>query len=575
MSIERVKYIVELKDLITRPFRKIQNSGKHTFDKLDRELDQFQRNLNSTRTPIRNTQRRLQNLSVGGKGSFRGLGLAAAGAVPQLASFAGAAGVGLVAAAIVKLGAGMEQTRIAFEVMLGGAKVGNALIEELHHFANVTPFTTGVVVNSAKQLIAYGIEGNKVIDTLKTLGEISAGIGTEKLPFLIRALGDVKAATVLTGLELKQFQNNSVPLRQALADLYGTTAADVKNNLIPAGKVSYDDVMKALKSLSSEGGRFFNLMDRQSKTLSGRWSTLVGKFELFGIKLGESQNGFWKPLVEGGIAVVDWFSENFSKLGRVFAPIGEALRPIWEGFQEIGKAFGMTGGAGGFLASVFNLIGNTLRRLAPLINGFTNGIKQVLLFIAKIVKITREWASSNEWVSKTVKGIQGFFIEAIKTIVNAMSGTLKGLGTIMEGFFSYDYDKMQDGFKKLKSGVFNANPIAAGYAGVQGFKKGYNSTSTDFFGKGLNPNKLLAGGEGGDDGKVPGLGEKTNLLAGLSEVVGDGKAAKNITINIDGGLVGQIDVYAQDPRDFKDQIREKVTEALSLVLNDANIIAAQ
>src|SRR3990167_9448424 len=113
--------------------------------------------------------------------AFIGFGTAAAGALA------------LVGGAALKSAANYEQQRIAFETMLGSADKARELLEDVTQFAKTTPFEIPGVVDATKRLLAYGSTQEEVLDELKVLGDISAGVGTDKLPQLILAFGQVRA----------------------------------------------------------------------------------------------------------------------------------------------------------------------------------------------------------------------------------------------------------------------------------------------------------------------------------------------------------------------------------------------
>jgi tape measure domain-containing protein len=213
-----------------------------------------------------------------------------------------------------------EQTEIAFGTFLGSEKKGRKLVDTLNEFANVTPLTNDVVLKSAKSLLAYDIQANELIPTLRTLGDISAGVGLDKLPNLILAFGQVKAATRLTGMELRQFTEAGVPLLDELAKVTGKTAAEIKEELIPKGKVSFDLVKQALKGATGEGGRFFKMMEKQSKSAGGLVSTLQGKTQLLGVSIGKRLLPAQKALTKETILLVDKLNE------WVKIPTAEAIR---------------------------------------------------------------------------------------------------------------------------------------------------------------------------------------------------------------------------------------------------------
>lgn len=215
------------------------------------------------------------------KGEIGGLGKSG-GVMMKLgtaAKYAGMAVAGLGAALgtagafAVKSASDFEQSRIAFEVMLGSADAAREMLKKISDFAVKTPFELPQVVEGAKRLLAYNIEAEKLLPTLSALGDIAAGVGKDKLPNLILAFGQVKAATRLTGMELRQFTEAGVPLLSLLAEEMGKTEAEIKD-MTSEGEISFEAVEKAIMSTTQEGGKFFNLMERQSKTFSGIMSNI-------------------------------------------------------------------------------------------------------------------------------------------------------------------------------------------------------------------------------------------------------------------------------------------------------------
>lgn len=209
-------------------------------------------------------------------GSLAGVAARATAALGAVA----AVGAGAVIKNMISTEAQLEQNRISFTTMLGDAEKAQSFMGDLSDFAKKTPFEILGIQDSAKKLMAYGIESDKVIDTLNTLGNISAGVGLDKMPQLTLAFGQVRSATYLTGAELRQFTEAGVPLLEELAKQSGKTASQVKAEMESGMRVPFEEVEKALKSLTGEGGRFSNLMIEQSKSLSGVWSNLKDSWTL-------------------------------------------------------------------------------------------------------------------------------------------------------------------------------------------------------------------------------------------------------------------------------------------------------
>jgi tape measure domain-containing protein len=244
-----------------------------------------------------------------------GVALAAAGAA------AGALGLSMLKAA-----ANYEQSQVAFTTMLGSAEKAKELLEDLTEFAQKTPFEIKGLEDSTKKLLAYGIEQEKILPTLESLGNIASGVGMDKLPNLTLAFGQVKAATKLTGMELRQFTEAGVPLLDELARGFRRPVSEIQA-LVSEGKVGFGAVEAALNSLSSEGGRFNDLMAKQSTTLAGKWSNLADAWEIFLRNEGAALLDWGKQLVDVLIKMVE------NVLPKVISGIKTATK--WLGEHKI------------------------------------------------------------------------------------------------------------------------------------------------------------------------------------------------------------------------------------------------
>ena len=183
----------------------------------------------------------------------------------------------------VKSAADYEQLRISFESMLGSADQARTLLKQVSDFAAATPFTLPQVAEGSRQLLAYGTAAKDVIPTFKMLGHIASGVGTDKLPFLVNAFGQVQAKGHLAGQELLQFTNAGVGLSQQIEKNLRVTNATF-DTMMQKGQISAQTVTEALRSMTSNGGLFFNGMERQSKSFNGVLSNLSDDF----IRLGNN-----------------------------------------------------------------------------------------------------------------------------------------------------------------------------------------------------------------------------------------------------------------------------------------------
>jgi tape measure domain-containing protein len=234
-----------------------------------------------------------------------------------------------------------EQTSIAFETMLGSAEEAQALLQEMADFAAKTPFTLPGVESAAKQLLAVGIESDKMIGTLKALGDVSAGLSVP-LSRLALNFGQVKTQGKLTGRELRDFAIAGVPLADELAKQLNVSKAEVAD-LVSAGKIGFPEVEKAFISMTSEGGRFFDLMDKQSKSFFGIMSNILDVLILQAREIGKGLLPQAKALAKEFLAFLELNRDLIKTRAVKF-------------FKEVGKAIILTVKAvGAILSAVFDI----------------------------------------------------------------------------------------------------------------------------------------------------------------------------------------------------------------------------
>lgn len=204
----------------------------------------------------------------------------------------------------VKLAASAENAAIKFEVLIGSASAARQTLEQLQALDVKTPFDYQQLRDGAEQLLIYGVNAQAVVPMLSMLSDISAG-NAERLGRLSYALGQVNQLGRLTGMELRQMTEAGFSPLEMIAKRTGETMGELRARM-SAGGISIREVVKAMEDATSEGGRFYNLSDRMSQTLEGRWSSLVSTGKLLATEIGEKMMPALKSLTEVGIGAIDW-----------------------------------------------------------------------------------------------------------------------------------------------------------------------------------------------------------------------------------------------------------------------------
>jgi tape measure domain-containing protein len=483
----------------------------------------------------------------------------------------GAAAVGILGASIgalaVRQAGRFEQFNVAFETMLGSTERAKKLMEEITTFARKTPFELTGLVENSKRLLAFGFEADKLIDTLDTLGNITAGVGKEKMPQLILALGQVRAATKLRGQELRQFTEAGVPLIEELAKVMGKEEKEIAK-LVSKGEVSFDLTLAALNNLTKKGGRFANLMVKQSQTLFGIFSNIKDFIQILGVDIGNILLPSVKKLAGGFLAFLEAnreliktkavkFIRDMSQLfNALFRTIGGLVRLIDNLTSSVGGLLGILKGIGIALISPLLVLEDIMAffegresitgRLVEMVNKLLPKLGKTITDI--LSKLARRFIAS-------FKPVQGFLrntaeqlaiiFQLIKGIVNVSKNLFKGPAAAF--FKSFGVVQKQNE-KFLKN-------IGSGAAGVGGIG------ATALVGT-LNQARILLAdlnaAAGGQAGILAGLNPATAPAGGRGNVGG-------IVLNLNQNITG-----SGNPAETGAAAASAAETALKGVLRDAN-----
>lgn len=240
--------------------------------------------------------------------------------------------------ALVGSNAQFEQYMATFEVLLGSAEKAQKRMAELTEFAAKTPFELPQLTEAEKRLLSYGVAAEDTAKMLQVLGDLSMG-NAEKLGSLTLAYGQVVTATRLTGGELRQFAEAGIPLLDELAKMYNTTTAEMRE-MVSAGQISAEAVTVALQRMTSEGGKFYGMMEKQSQTMEGMWATLKDNVSMFARDVGEKSFKYLKDALSD---LIEQFNEleRSGKLGDIAAEWGrniarfvefitDAIKTLWD-----------------------------------------------------------------------------------------------------------------------------------------------------------------------------------------------------------------------------------------------------
>lgn len=268
-----------------------QNSTK--FKQLAKSTKDTQKMLAEANSAV---QKATQDFS-----SFEIAGINVSNALKTISAVAIARTLSDMGKSAVQTAGEFEQLQTSFKVMAGGAEAGEQLTNSLIDLAAKTPMTTQGLARATRTLLSFGESSENVIEDLKLLGNISGG-EEQRFQSLALAFAQVGSTGRLMGQDLLQMVNQGFNPLQIISEKTEKSMATLKKEM-EEGKISFDMVKQAMIDATSEGGRFYGLMEEQSQTLNGRLSTLDDTWQLVAKDIGDLLLPTTKSAVNGMIAL--------------------------------------------------------------------------------------------------------------------------------------------------------------------------------------------------------------------------------------------------------------------------------
>jgi len=291
-----------------------QVASKNTarnFDDLERRTKQWE----ETCEDAANTGEKL----TASLGSMAGQIALAGGMITGL--FGGIVTKGLMAAGQ------FEQTTIAFETMLGSADETTALLSSLTDFAAKTPFEMPEILQATRGLVQFGERGDDVLTTLNMLGNAASGTSTN-FGMVALVFNQIRGVGRLLTQDFRQLSTRGILSLQDLAKHFDTTTKGAQE-MLSGGKVSFEDTRAIFQGLSEEGGRFFNLMERQSQSFLGLTSTFKDAVNILFRKIGTEL-----------IPIAKWAVNVANQMVSVFDSMSPLVKKLIAGFLGLGSILG-------------------------------------------------------------------------------------------------------------------------------------------------------------------------------------------------------------------------------------------
>jgi len=269
----------------------------------------LRKGFDSAAGSVRGFRTRVSSVGSAVGGVFIKLGVMAAKFAAAMAVSVAAAGAAFAGWSI-KLAAEAEQSKVAFEVLLGSASEAAIKLQELREFGAATPFQFADLQDNAKTLLAFGTASDKLLPTLKMLGDVAAG-DQQKLNQLALVYGQISSAGRLMGGDLLQLINVGFNPLQKMAERTGRSMLDLKKDM-ENGLISFEMVEAEFRAATEAGGMFFGMTERMGNTLAGRWSTLKDKVAMVATEYGTRLI----PILKDVMNQLDAFLKSINLIGE-------------------------------------------------------------------------------------------------------------------------------------------------------------------------------------------------------------------------------------------------------------------
>ena len=435
----RTSWILDIKDMISRPVQ----AATRAAHQLDAEMERVQANATRMGASLRKA------FSLGNlKDSLMD--------IPGMRLFTNpyvvmGAGIG----AITKLGMEAENSAIAFEVFLGSGEKATKMLADISKMAAKTPFEKMDLQNAAQQLLT-SVDEEKVLDYMKQLGDIAVG-DRQKFQSLALVFGQVASSGKLNGQDLMQFINAGFNPLKELQEMTGKTYAELQDAM-SKGQISVDMVAAAMKRATSEGGKFYQMMDKMSAATGGRISTVIGNIKDKTAEMFE----YIAPIIAKILELVDAI---IPPIFTAFEKVISAVSTVIQWFLKYEEVLKYVGIAVGTFYTIIQAKTIALYALAGVIKIVTV-VTQAWATITKVLNLLFI-ASPIGWIATIIGGLAAAVVycwdkfEGFRAFILGMWDTFKQFGKVIyESVIIRFYEIINSvkslslAFKKLFSGDF-------------------------------------------------------------------------------------------------------------------------
>lgn len=216
-----------------------------------------------------------------------------------------------------------EMQRVALGGIIQDSDKASELFKQIKAAAIKSPFEIKDLVSYTKQLSAYRIETDQLFETTQRLADVSSGLGVD-MGRIILAYGQVRAASVLRGQELRQFTEAGIPLVELLAEKFSQLSGRMVNtaevfDLISKRAVSFKMIKEIFEDMTNAGGMFYKMQEKQAETLQGKWMNLKDSVSIMYDEIGNTKD--IHTAMEWMLSFTTALMNNWRTVGKVLGGV--------------------------------------------------------------------------------------------------------------------------------------------------------------------------------------------------------------------------------------------------------------
>ena len=364
-----------------------------------------------------------------------------------------------------------EMQRVALGGIIQDSDKASELFKQIKAAAIKSPFEIKDLVSYTKQLSAYRIETDQLFETTQRLADVSSGLGVD-MGRIILAYGQVRAASVLRGQELRQFTESGIPLVELLAEKFSQLSGRMVNtaevfDLISKRAVSFKMIKEIFEDMTNAGGMFYKMQEKQAETLQGKWMNLKDSVSIMYDEIGNTKD--IHTAMEWMLSFATALMNNWRTVGKVIGGVIASMTAYKIAVTNTTIAINAQTAANGIAQKMEWSRQIGMSKTISLIFGETAARKiQIALMRTYVAVKAKEVAATNLFT-------KAFYKMTAALLKNPYALAIAGITALGYGLYQLmtnankakisvdDFEKSLESFKQSKSHAKDIDDLCAAY----------------------------------------------------------------------------------------------------------------